>query len=131
MRSVHWLVISTAALAVIVAGCAKKHDGDPGKQLQLITRSMLEIVKDNVGDCSKIVPALEQFRKANEQKIKELRKRDEELAKSLPPAEKTKYAEKMKQSMKETYDMALSVIMEVNRKCPGQASKIADLLRMK
>ena len=123
------LVILLVAVAFAFSlGCSKS-SSDPLEAMISHTKAMLKIIKDNKDDCGKVVSELEAYTKANKAEFEKIAKAGEEMEKSMSEEEKKKFAEKAMKKMEGIVKESMTVIMEINQKCPEQAAKIGEAMR--
>jgi len=123
------LVIVLVAVAFAFSlGCSKSSD-DPLEAMITHTKAMLKIIKDNKDDCNKVVSELEAYTKEHQKEFEEISKKGKEMEKNMSDEDKKKYAEKAMKKMEGIVKESMTVIMEINQKCPEQAAKIGEAMR--
>jgi len=123
-------VSAFAAISLLLSmGCSKGGGGDPLDDMIKHTKAMLKIITDNKADCAKVVTELEGYTKKHKAEFEAIAKKGAEMEKSMSEEDKKKFAEKAMKKMEGLIKESMTVIMEINQKCPEQAAKIGEAMR--
>lgn len=129
-RFVLCTLAAIAALSLLLApACSKSSSGDPMDDMIKHTKAMIQIIKDNKDDCEKVVKELNAYTEKHKKEFEELSKKGKEMEKSMSEEDKKKYAEKAMKKMEGILKDSMSVMMEINQKCPEHAAKIGEAMR--
>lgn len=99
------------------------------KQSVTHIQAITKLMKDNLGDCSKLTTAVAGYIEKNKAELESMRKAGEDFKTKLKDEDQMKLAQQMMALMGSAMGDVIQVNMEFQKRCPGEAQKLAEQMK--